>query len=685
MTMERCLRKSAALERRIQTTTGALDTSIVAGGTATFGCTPIQNPPAGEWLKEHIPITTCKMRLAITFVLCAAAAFAQGRGCTTTRYIDADCDGYGTGKRADATYPLGANTGTFLDPPYNTGDLPDADDTDPTVNTTASWKTKYGWDDVGNTPSVNNAAMASFLAARKGFTNTGRIFYLSLAGDDATGAVNDPTHPYRTTYPISVLQADRQGGAVIVREGDYTDLYFGTNDWVTKQFSGSPGHRLYIMAFPGELVRGTYSAVPIGMEVSRLGKDNNGYITYDGLTLRSRTPNGGNSVSGQDSKDVTLINMEIVGFQQTIFSNHTESLTITRCVFHEMGEHAIYLAGYNLHYPLDNTFNRPKGPAGAVDFDFAQDAIEYLAGTSLGASDGVVFSDNVLYSTGGNGYEPIHINWYIQNVTIERNIVSHGGGRCIGLQTGVYHFLIRNNVCIANSSSGITMNLYGPDGFPATIRYGTIEYNTVWVPAHTDFIRGVSAGGPGIYAADLSDVDYGHYIKDITVKDNIIVTDNAYSTDWVSAALWFGRNSYPATWTVKNNVFWSHHTGAALTDRVMLIDSDGDPGGAGAGDYNLDQFAAYGFTEVSGNVYADPLFMAADPTWTETPELFDFRLLAGSPAINRGEVGLDIDVKYNPRVGNADAGAYEYGGVVVGTGREAAVGGKPISGGRVVH
>jgi hypothetical protein len=62
----------------------------------------------------------------LLLILCTAcsawAAASKGEGCTTAFVIDRDCDGYGVGSA------LG----------------PDADDTDPSVNTAASALAKYG-------------------------------------------------------------------------------------------------------------------------------------------------------------------------------------------------------------------------------------------------------------------------------------------------------------------------------------------------------------------------------------------------------------------------------------------------------------------------------------------------------------------------------------------------------------
>src|SRR5688572_25681721 len=102
--------------------------------------------------------------LFIPFAIIAAAPQSIGQGCTTMYYIDKDCDGYGVGKKSSGLYPLGSGM-TFQPGTYTVGDMVDADDEDPKVNTTVSWQAKWG---------TTKESMVNFLQVRKGFINTGR-------------------------------------------------------------------------------------------------------------------------------------------------------------------------------------------------------------------------------------------------------------------------------------------------------------------------------------------------------------------------------------------------------------------------------------------------------------------------------------------------------------------------------
>lgn len=155
-----------------------------------------------------------------------------GKGCTTAFYIDQDCDGCGdgvyasdtfsaltipayntwpTGYQVISTFPATTTFGSY----YSVSDTPDADDTDPTVCTTAQWQAKWG---------STNAGLVSFLEAKKGLTSAQvtNVYYVSQTGNDSTGTVNNIALPYRTMTPIlAALHTNytsaTPGGIVIVR------------------------------------------------------------------------------------------------------------------------------------------------------------------------------------------------------------------------------------------------------------------------------------------------------------------------------------------------------------------------------------------------------------------------------------------------------------------------------------
>jgi hypothetical protein len=541
----------------------------------------------------------------------AQAPQVIGHGCTTAYFIDDDCDGCGVGVKSSGQYPLTENSPAVGTPAYyTTGDTPDADDTDPTVCTTGQWQAKWG---------TTNQGMINFLQLRKGFTNTARIFYVSQAGNDATGAVNDPTKPFRSLAPILTALENLQGGAIVVRGGTWTDLDFNPCPYSHGNpcfdLSGSPGHPVYVMSYPGERVETDLAissvAYPPFPHVC--------CVTIDGFNFRAEEYGEGDAISTADTSDWTVKNCEFAGWHQIIFSSHTVNALVEDNVFHDMMYHAVY-------YAFDSGISPGSG-----DFNFSLDQANYLIGKSSGASYHGQIIGNVIYGNGDSGYEPIHINSYMDYPVVEGNIVSYSGGTGMALQTGVYHAWIADNIFFDNGRDCITLYLYDHPDSPnlaATLRWNTIENNTCYVGSPTDDIRGTNPEG-GIVQDDGTN-ESGHYIKDTTILNNVIlIYDNGVTTGQLPFK--FETNSYPETDTIQGNLLWS--TGPT-TGRVMVVSSDASPNG-GAGTYNLSQFQAFN-VNFSGNLYANPQFASASPSFTLTPGAFNFAVPTTSPAAGLG-------------------------------------------------
>lgn len=559
--------------------------------------------------------------------LCASPPEILASGCTTAFFIDKDCSGYGVGVKSSGVYPLSQGQPVGTPGWYTTGDKPDADNEDPTINTTEQWQAKWG---------IDNAGMVRFLQTRKNFSNTRRIFYLSQTGNDSHAKINDPRRPFRSMAPILTELEDLKGGAIIVRGGVWTDLNFNPcpyNDGnPCFNLSGSEGHPVYVMAYPGERVqtnRGitsvTYRPFPHVC-----------CVTIDGLIFRADRYGLGDGFSGSDTTSWTFVNCEFAGWHQILFGDHTVDAVVKNSVFHDMMFHAIYF-GFGGH-------GLSQGPG---DFDFVLDEQRYRDGRSPGASYRGRIIGNVMYNNGASGYEPIHINAYIDYPVVEGNIVSFGGGSPFALQTGVYHALIRNNLFFDNGRDCGTLFLYDkPDNhmIPATLRWNTIENNICYVGRPTDVIRGTNPGG-GIVQKDNTESP-GHYIKDTVIRNNIIVTYNK-APGAPKVAFEFERNSYPKTDTIRDNIIWSSAPESSPADLVMSVSTDAVPGGADAGEYNLDGLQAFS-ANFAGNQYANPEFKNASPALVMTPGAFSFNFLSTSPAIRpasgadkRGTIGPD--------------------------------------------
>jgi len=545
----------------------------------------------------------------------AAPPQVVGPGCTTAFFLDPLCKGVGVGVKSSGIYTVAQ--GQTMNTPgiYTMGNRPDPDPTDPAVKTTGDWQAKWG---------IDNAGMINFLSRRKRFTNTSRIFYIAQSGNDATGAVNDPKRPYRSMAPIMAKLRDLQGGAVIIRGGRWTDLDFNACKYSHGNpcfsLSGSKGHPLYLLAYPGEVVQ---TDIPFHITLTYKPAPDVCCVTIDGVEFRAAKYGIGDGVSLINTTNFTFVNDEFAGWHQTFFGNHTVNLTVKSSVFHDMMYHAVYWG--------DNT---PMGGHG--DFDFVSNARLCVNGsnTTPCASSNARVIGNVMYANGASGYEPIHLNTYLNGATVRGNIVSFSGGSAIALQTGVYHALIDGNIFFDNGRDCITLYLYdhGIANQAATLRWNTIENNICYVGAARDHIRGTSPGG-GIVQRDNTQTP-GHYIKNTIIRNNIIVTDNR-GPGWSGVPFRYERNSYPHSDIIRDNVIWSSVPGANAEDRIMAISGDADPTGLGGGNYNFSQFQAFSH-KFNGNLYADPRFNSASPEFTLTPGAFNFNLLPTSPAIHAG-------------------------------------------------
>lgn len=705
-----------------------------------------------------------------------------GHGCTTIAYIDADCDGCGVGVISGGVFsavsspvlpstPTGymaiqnppGGSGNNAAPFYAVSNNPDADDTDPTVCTTAQWQAKWG---------STNAGMVSFLSTKKGFSNSSRIYYVSMTGSNATGAVNDPTHPYFSMAPIMTALSDFQGGAVIVRGAtlggsatvtanntavsctaaphgtsctltagwagptgagaftaktstgqvlgqvvltqgstaiSWTPAIVGTptaaltinygvlnvltspipanlaagqrivmaglppnvfilpfsipagglgsyylaspTTAVTTQasstaftanwgmsldfnvcafsdgnpcdnLSGSQGHPLYVMAYPGEIVE------------SDIGYDQHiGYpplkafccVTIDGFkwwnfiydtfpTLAS----GGiqNAISFNYATNITIINNEFTGWDDAVFiGDYQKDVTVQSNVFHEVYNHAVYYS----YGTVGSCGQLPYGELdGNGDLSFAQDAINYANNLSCGAAYRGRILDNVVYDSCENGFDCFHLNHFHDAPVVTGNILAYIGGPPVTIQSGAYNAYISGNLFIDNASNCFlayfeknprTLN---PS---ATHRWNTFNNNVCYSTKPTDTIYGKVAWG-GTLGQDNSG-ESGHKVKDQFVTNNIIVNyDNGVASDTVP--MQFELNSNPEGWTITGNTFYSTSSATSVAFLDVSIGSS-----LASGTYGLSAFQALQPSTFNSNSFANPNFASADPTFAQTPWLFN--------------------------------------------------------------
>ena len=438
-----------------------------------------------------------------------------GKGCTTAYFIDNDCDGRGVAVRADGNYTTAGNV----------GDMPDADDNDPTVSTVADWRTKYGTGPI----DTSTATLLRFLSTSRGYTPT-RVWYVATTGTDVdcqtsgnytTSPGDNINHPCADMGPMASVYHDQNGGLILYRGGTYTTGIGPANGPIYNPTASSAATPLIIMAYPGEAV---VLNTAHGIDTANLGywpgKDIANVI-IDGFIFHPPPPpaTSADCINQNDTNGWIFRNNEIVGYGDTAIrqNDHIENLLIEGNVFHDNSAHTIYL-GYSSPTADPHTIG--------ADFDFVQDAINYASGTSMGADHDITIRNNLSYRDGGGGYEPFHINSYINYITIEGNIIHSGSGSTgMGFQTGVYHATVRNNLIFnMNRGCAMTWSLYGHEtGAPATHRFNTIINNTFWA--------GTTQMDTGVYSDPSCGILFNNYSFDF---GTVSVTNGSSAVTWVS-------------------------------------------------------------------------------------------------------------------------------------------------------
>jgi parallel beta-helix repeat protein len=526
-----------------------------------------------------------------------------GSGCTTAWFIDEDCDGYGVGVRSSGTYG-----------DIGVGDRPDADDTNPALNTAASVRSMY---DANHNGTLDVAELRRFLSERKNLTVT-NVYYIAPGGNDATGAVNDPSRPY-ATYP-SIWKFLQPGDAVIYRGGTYDEPHIGGGTPAMK--SGTPGKPIVIMAAPGEQVTFTTKNWAFATTSSH-------DIVVDGFAI----DNPANSYYGSgftfnQTTNAVLRNIEAQRFSWVSAMQDLHNITVEHVIIHHNREHGLYMGSREL------------------------------------TSSNVTVKHSILYRNGiETRYGAIQFNGRVTHLVLDGNILHSNGQWGISLKEGVTDSILSNNVIFNNQGNGIIFDEYPGDCFtgghicPYTQTGNLVTNNTIWIgrydqhgvvpiggsPRDATAIlvgRNVGTKGDGLY-------DQGHN----TFQNNILFVDNG-------PAIRYTTDEWLDTTTVRNNV-------------VFRTSGPSPVVWYGAARYSFSNFQSASWPLVTGNVYADPLLATVNIDDYGTPDRFRFDLSSGSPAIGRGVTAgaPPVDLRGARRAVPIDAGAYDHIGAPAGAPR----------------
>jgi hypothetical protein len=330
-----------------------------------------------------------------------------GKGCSTAYYHDDDCDGYGLGYG----YVLG----------------PDADDTDSTVNTSATAIAKYG-------------TMEAFIKAKyqtyTGLTNGGikRFAVVDHAsGNDATGvwstslatALATPFQHFWIGGPSRGAIAGSSttdGDCVVFRGGTYDErLYIGPDGLK----NGTATNPSYIIAYPGEQIIFTYSGYTLASTAVLATPAK--YHIIDGMGgFIFQATGGGATWLGitHYAQHLTVREVEISGWNASSRwqSNKSQCMLSERNIFSGANQnHSIYWTGHAIYG-------------------------DPTTGRTLNAT----IRANIFHSTKGTlnqGWPTIQLNGGQNDTLIESNIF-HGAYRPVDIKVEptTNGLIIRNNI-----------------------------------------------------------------------------------------------------------------------------------------------------------------------------------------------------------------------------------------------
>lgn len=394
-------------------------------------------------------------------------------------YIDRDGDGYGVG----VEYVLG----------------PDADDSDPEINTVESVFEKY--------PSLT-----AFLE-KKGYASN-RILYISSKGNDDTGIVDDILKPFLSWRKASSIV--RPGDTIIFREGLYKELIN------LKNFKGTMEEPINFMAYPGEKVifedcGGSGNSAGISVK-------GGSYINIDGFIFDNKENlrngngvylNGSTKYDWNKVHDIRVKNVEVTNTKSGIRAMvNIHNLVIEDCVIHDTSSHNIYVGTSN-----NNLINMD-----------------------------IFIKNNLLYR-GAQKYKGrfcIQHNGIVDGLIIENNIChSNETGGGISLENGSLNSIIRNNLIFNNAKMGI--QIYGYKAkWGGPFKNNQIINNTIWVGSHSP------VGGEGTkdyYGILLKDNTGNFSISGTVIQNNIISTQSGYP-------IYIYQKSVITTTVIENNIFY---------------------------------------------------------------------------------------------------------------------------------
>lgn len=539
---------------------------------------------------------TVNVSNASTFNVSASSP-NTGLGASTFTCLDRDGDHYGVGPGC-----LG----------------PDADDTDPAVQTAAQGIAKYGTlsafiahlgQDASNQPTWPQATQLAILA---GYTSPSHLYVLAPA--TATPAGNDSNActlaaPCLTVAGL-ISRGYTNGG------GDMIIMRQGWNGRLTL-FGGNSSKFDVVLSYPGEQAVIDATALAGSM----IDVTDNSYIVVDGAKIQR----GGVMTGGTDTgstplnTNVLIRNMEGRdadaghGIAPLSLFNGLSYFTVEYYVGHDDypgGQHGLYMGSRDI------------------------------------PSDHVTIRRNIFFQ---NNWSGMHWNGRCTSCAIEQNISYSNRLSGISIQMGFQNGFVRSNLVFNNLSQAIEMSNYDgtgvatchPQGSNATCPYdqtgNLFENNTIYSTGKdwlgedgTSNPTGIEIGYQGVCTSvDCLATSFGNN----TFRNNII-------------APWGNHNNVPAFMFLDNaGVAGGCGTNCQSWAKSAVFNSNVSFQTDGLGGTGMFRFgtvytcaaaiaASYPVTGLCS--VADPKFSAANPTYWNSIASFNFGLQSSSPAIGDG-------------------------------------------------
>lgn len=443
------------------------------------------------------------------------------------------------------------------------------------------------------------------------------FYFMSPTGDDATGEIDNIFKPFKSWEGIHTKIVP--GDAVIYRAGTHTDQI----NCSYPSIHGTEENPVFIIAYPGEN--------PVIDRISEAIKImNSSHMVVHGMDFRNTETKLGRGILITESNNLAIRNVKSGYSTNGLFAmQDLHDILIEGCVFHNTdfaGTHGVYIGAREL--PNSN----------------------------------ITFNNNLIYNGGMHGFQH---NGRITNLVMENNIIHSCNMAAISLVMGVCDSTFRNNLCYNNNQGVVIYNYVSTAADSGILPYdqtnNKIINNTFWTGKYRHATGNMNVEGPEYFPS----VHFNDDIRDpytyepqLDLKrsfDNNIFRNNIFVT-CAGPVFRYDQQDYLDATIIENNVLYRYGDYRYPGPECTL-----NYGGGYYDNYDFDYFQA--FSElIKDNLYGWPGFKDVSLDYATTPDMFDFRLLVDSIAINHG---IEIDSPINDlldmvRDTQPDSGCYEY-------------------------